>query len=378
VKILHIGKYYPPFHGGMENFLEDLAQEQAACGHRVWILCHWDERGRPTQTIEICSGLKVTRTKISMVLAYAPIATGFFRSLCNILNFFSPDVIHVHMPNLSAFYLLFLKRLSKIVVHWHSDVVASDYDLKLRMLYPGYRIFEKKLLSRAETVIATSEAYLHTSKPLLKFKEKCRVVPLGISLTKMNRFEQKSTQSWGVQESRDFLLAVGRFAYYKGFEYLIKACARGYKGKVVIVGDGPLRKKLESLVHKLALKQRVAMPGVLPDNQLYQLLSKCIAFCLPSIERTEAFGLVLLEAMYYAKPLITTNVSGSGMNEVNAHNTTGLVVAPENARELAEAMNFMVHNQALARAMGSNGRKRLLDKFAISRIAEKIERIYES
>ncbi len=387
MKILHIGKYFPPFRGGMENFLEDLTEEQVYCGHKVWVLCHQHETGHPTLTEELYNGLRVTRTEIKGILAYAPIAPDFFRQLEKILQSFSPDVVHVHMPNLSAFFLLLFKSLPKLVLQWQSDVVSSDYDVKLKILYPFYKIFEKQLLLRAHVIIASSESYLRTSLPLKRFQKKCRVVPLGISMAKMKRFAQQSQVFHDLQshsvfmsdhifKQKDFILAVGRFAYYKGFEYLIKACAQGFEGYVVIVGDGPLKVELEKLVRQLSLQERIFMPGILPDNQLHQLLSECTAFCLPSIERTEAFGLVLLEAMYYDKPLITTNVIGSGMNEVNVHNETGLVVAPENSSELAEAMNVMVHNNDLSKAMGRKGRERLLEKFDIVGVADRIEKLY--
>lgn len=372
----------------MENFLEDLVQEQANHGHRVWVLCHWHETGQSTRTDELPPGLNLTRTEIKGIPAYAPLAPGFYQELRKIINSFSPDIVHVHMPNLSAFFLLLFKTLPKIVVHWHSDVVASDHDFRLKLLYPGYRIFEKRLLEKAEIVICTSGAYLNSSTPLAMVKKKCRVIPLGISQAKMKKFDSKSTNyedhpgkhfflKRTVVGQRDFILAVGRFSYYKGFEHLIRACAQGFGGYVVIVGDGPLRPVLNRLIDKLCLKQKIVLPGMLPDHYLYQLLSACTSLCLPSIERTEAFGLVLLEAMYYAKPLITTKVAGSGMNEVNIHNVTGLVVQPENPRDLAKAMDYMVHNKEHAQTMGMKGRQRFLKYFVISSVAEQIERLYQ-
>jgi glycosyltransferase involved in cell wall biosynthesis len=383
MKILHIGKYYPPFQGGIENFLADLAREQVSQGHEVRVLCHQHERGRPTETDPVDSGLEITRVAIMGVVAYAPITSGFFHILKDVLSFFKPDVVHVHMPNLSAFWLLFSRVPAKVVIHWHSDVVSSENDRKLRVLYPFYRIFEKRLLGKADRIIVTSHSYLSTSLALRRFRNKCMAVPLGLSLEKLKNFDRKGDgrvdsgkiNEYSVPED-GFVLSVGRFTYYKGHKYLIKACQKGYARKLVIVGHGLLRPGLMELVRKLGLENRVFMPGKVDDDHLHRLFAQCTAFCLPSIERTEAFGMVLLEAMFHSKPLITTRVEGSGMNEVNIHNRTGLVVDPGDPDQLARAMNFMLDHKDEASRMGANGRLRLKQRFAISRVAREVEKIY--
>ena len=383
MKILHIGKYYPPFQGGMENFLADLAREQVSQGHEVQVLCHQHERGRPTETDPVDSGLEITRVAIMGVVAYAPITSGFFRILKDVLSFFKPDVVHAHMPNLSAFWLLFSRVPAKVVIHWHSDVVSSENDWKLRVLYPFYRVFEKRILERAHRIIATSDAYLQTSAALQAFRDKCRVIPLGVSLDKLGNFAGEFDDRVDPERindhpiaGQDFILSVGRFTYYKGYEYLIRACKAGYQGRLVIVGDGPLKPGLMKLVRKLGLEKRVFMPGMVDDDHLHGLFARCTAFCLPSIERTEAFGMVLLEAMFHAKPLITTRVEGSGMNEVNVHGETGLAVSPKDPADLARAMNFMLEQKQKAGRMGENGRLRLKQRFDICRVAREVEKIY--
>ena len=383
MKILHIGKYYPPFHGGMENFLDDLAREQAGLGHEVKVLCHHHEKGLPCEADQVLPGLEIIRVKTIGVLAYAPMAPGFIKTLSGLLRKFQPDVIHAHMPNLSAFWLLFSRAPVKMIIHWHSDVVSSENDWKLRMLYPFYRVFEKRILERAHRIIATSEAYLETSAALQAFREKCRVIPLGVSLDKLRHFAGEFDDRVDPERindhsiaGQDFILSVGRFTYYKGYEYLVRACKAGYQGRLVIVGDGPLKPGLMGLVRKLGLEKRVFMPGMVDDDHLHGLFARCTAFCLPSIERTEAFGMVLLEAMFHAKPLITTRVEGSGMNEVNVHEETGLAVSPKDPADLARAMNFMLEQKQKAGRMGEYGRGRLEERFDICRVAREIEKVY--
>lgn len=373
----------------MENFLEDLCLEQVRQGHRVHVLCHWHLRGQPTRKESIQPGFELTRVRILGVVAYAPLAPGFPGCLLNLLRSFAPDVLQVHMPNSSAFALLLLRRLPRLVIHWHSDVLGSDLDRKLKLLYPLYRVFEKRLLQKAQAIIATSRPYLDTSPALQSFRDKCQVIPLGISFQKMKALQQSAQleklaaqiSAKGLQQTNDldmhgFILSVGRFTYYKGFEYLLQACAEGFSGRLILVGSGPKKEHLQGLRHKLGLEEQVQMLGSLHTEQLHWLLQHCSVFCLPSIERTEAFGLVLLEAMYYGKPLITTSVRGSGMNQVNIHGQTGLVVPPGNPQELARSMDLLLKDQDLAQTLGQNSKMRLHRRFSISTVANKLEEIY--
>lgn len=374
MKILHIGKFFPPFHGGMENFLYDLAREQAEAGHDVSVLCHHHEKGRSTDNFQTESGAAIFRVSILGMAAYAPVAPEFYRVLKNLLGKLKPDVVHVHMPNVSVFWLLLIKKHFKLVVHWHSDVVSSENDWKIRLLYPFYSLPENRILAMADAIISTSNSYLETSSPLKHYKEKCRVIPLGVRLDKF--VSPQNNLVYDTADEDACILSVGRFTYYKGFEHLIRACKEGYQGRLVIVGDGPLRQYIQKLVRESGLCNRVDLPGKLSHCELQRHFKECCAFCLPSIERTEAFGVVLLEAMFYGKPLITTRVLGSGMNEVNIHNETGLVVEPADAAGLAKAMNNMLKNRDRAEEMGKNGRKRLVDKFLISKVAQKVEKAY--
>jgi glycosyltransferase involved in cell wall biosynthesis len=171
-------------------------------------------------------------------------------------------------------------------------------------------------------------------------------------------------------------VAVGRFTIYKGFDLLVKAANRIPEVTLVIVGAGPLRSDIVSLCRKLRVQQNVLMPGMLSDRELHRLIALCDMFVLPSIERTEAFGLVLLEAMYYGKPLITANVPGSGMSFVNIHEQTGLVVPRNDVQGLAEAMKRLSSNLSLRNALGRKARQRFDAEFEISGVANNIDLVY--
>jgi glycosyltransferase involved in cell wall biosynthesis len=105
-------------------------------------------------------------------------------------------------------------------------------------------------------------------------------------------------------------------------------------------------------------------------------MKNCDLFCLPSVSRNEAFGLVLVEALYFGKPLVTTNVEGSGMNYVNKHNETGLIVPPKNSKALAEAINTILSNEKLYEKFSKNALERFKE-FEIDSVADKTLNLYQ-
>jgi glycosyltransferase involved in cell wall biosynthesis len=182
MKILHIGKYYPPFSGGMENFLYDMIRVQVASGLTVAALVHHHDPAVRCMVREQICGAVIWRVPCSGTLVHAPVSPGFPGAVKRMIREFEPDVIHAHLPDTSAFWLLRDKQACRIplVVHWHADVVSSRIDLRLTLAYPFYRVFEKKLLDQARAVIATSRPYLAASRPLSQVRRKTHVIPLGL------------------------------------------------------------------------------------------------------------------------------------------------------------------------------------------------------
>jgi rhamnosyl/mannosyltransferase len=374
MKIIHVGKYYLPFYGGIENFMAGLMSEQAKQGHQVQTIVH-QHRRKQKFVSEKFGDATVHRTPTHGNLLFVPIAPSFGKYLKQVVDEFKPDVIHLHMPNVSCFWALFSKKLRKIpwVIHWHSDVVGAAPDWRIKLLYPFYRLFEKALLSSAKKVIATSEPYLETSKPLVDFIDKCEVVELGIEDRKLKALLNE-------KENEELkLLCIGRLTYYKGHEVLIKALSKARRQGIdlSIVGTGELEDSLKSLVDNLELEEKVHFLGSLSDELLEQELKGCDLLCLPSLERTEAFGVVLLEAMRASKPCLVTNVDGSGMSWVVQGEETGFVVQAGDVDALANKLSEIYDNKGVLKKLGENGRRRFESEFTIEKIAAKINDIYE-
>lgn len=170
------------------------------------------------------------------------------------------------------------------------------------------------------------------------------------------------------------LLFVGRLCYYKGVEYLIEAMAH-VDANLVIIGDGELRSELEERTVELSIAHRVFFLGRCSDDELRVWYRLCDLFVLPSVEPSEAFALVQVEAMAAGKPVINTNLP-SGVPFVSLHGKTGLTVEPRNSSQLADAINRILSDEDLAREFSINARERVLELFTVDRMLDSIYSLY--
>jgi glycosyltransferase involved in cell wall biosynthesis len=373
MRILHIGKYYPPVPGGMERFLGDLVEAQRAAGHEVSVLVHdnhrYARRGDPPW---------LTRCPVWLQLAFAPMSPSFPFWLWRVVRQSAPDVLHIHMPNVSAFWALMLPSARRIpwVIHWHADVEPSRYRISLRLGYPHYFIFERALLERADSIIVTSPQYLEASKPLRPWATKCHVVPLGVAPARLpDVAPEDSAGLWHADGLR--VLAVGRLAYYKGFETLVRAVIGTPGLELVLVGEGEERRRLEKLLADAGNPPSVRLLGEADDATVYRLMASCDVFCLPSRERTEAFGLVLLEAMRYAKPLLVSNLPGSGMTWVARNGQNAVLLPPEDIDAWRAGLLALSASPANRQLMGRLGAERYHREFDIGIVAARIGWLYD-
>lgn len=374
MRILHLGKYFPPVAGGMERYLGDLVAAQRAAGHQVMVLVHAGRRASAADDPP-----EVRRCPVWFNLVFAPISPAFPFWLRRAVADLRPDVIHLHLPNLSAFWALALAsvRSRPWVVHWHSDVEPSRFRLSLRLSYPFYRVFERAVLEHAALIVATSPPYLEASRPLRPWRDKCRVVPLGADRRRLPEVPAALAESvWPGAGLR--LLAIGRLTYYKGYETLIRAVAAEPAMQLVIVGEGEERPGLERLLAELACGERIRLPGGLDDAACQRLLAGCDLFCLPSRERTEAFGIVLLEAMRYGRPVVASRLPGSGVTWVVDDGTSGLLLPPEDVDAWRAALRELAADPGRRQALGAAGRARYRDRFGIDGGALALDRLYRS
>ena len=371
LRVLHVGKYFPPHRGGMEVFLADLIAAQRAQGIEASALVH----GNPTAQ----DPPWLTRVPVQFQLIYAPIAIGFRAALAQAIAQHRPDVLHLHMPNNSVFWALTMPEARDIpwVVHWHSDVVVSNIRPAVALAYRLYRPFEQAVLARAERIIATSPPYRQASEPLQPWRSKCAVVPLGLDTSNLPHPLVQAALPWHDNTLR--LLTIGRLTYYKGFETLIRAVACLPGVELLVVGEGELRAALQSLIDtNTAAGQapKVRLLGSVTEADKNALLHSCDVFCLASRERTEAFGMVLLEAMAYARPCIVSDLHGSGMPWVVTQARAGLQVPPEDIPAWQNAIVQLQAQPALRALFGSSGQQALHARFSMAACARALSAQY--
>jgi glycosyltransferase involved in cell wall biosynthesis len=367
MRLLHLAKYAPPERGGMETFVRDLTVEQARQGQVVTVLCHQSRPLRPSAA-ERLDGVEIIRCATICAAAFAPLSPALGLRLRDVIREQRPDLIHIHLPNPTVMFLGCIPRNIPLVVHWHADVQGSS-SRTVRALYPAYRFFEQRCLARADRIVTTSPPYLESSPSLAPWRSKCAVVPLGLD---PSRYPDENTD----RPHRPLVLGVGRLTFYKGFEFLVRAAALVPEADFVIAGHGPEQHAIEAEIRRLGLEGRVSLPGSVSDAELRRLLQTASLFCLPSIDRGEAFGVTLLEAMRYGLPLVSTAIPGSGTGWVNRDRETGRVVPPADTEALARAIRDVLADLDTAGRYGEDARIRFEDAFTIDRTARALEEIY--
>jgi glycosyltransferase involved in cell wall biosynthesis len=381
LKILHIGKYFPPYWGGVETYLRSLMRSLARRGIISLALVHQSDITFRSSHEHYSAGdqtLLVYRAAVWGRLVFTPLSPTFPWLLNRLIKQHQPDVLHIHMPNVSAFWALFLPKARKIpwIIQWHMDVLASEHSLGLRLFYRLYRPFEWAMLRRASAVIASSPPYLESSLPLRAFRHKCSVIPLGIEPPDIPRPGQVTQAGVAAQAGPLQVLAVGRLTYYKGFDCLVRAAAALDNVEVHLVGEGDEGEALKALVKRLGIVDKIVFHGHLSDAELARQFARCDCVCLPSIERTEAFGLVLLEAMSYGKATVIADVPGSGMGWIVDHGVTGMKTVVQDIEGLAAALRYLSHNRDKTAMLGANGREKFFRCFNIDRCTDETIRLY--
>ncbi|MET0622151.1 MAG: glycosyltransferase [Pyrinomonadaceae bacterium] len=359
-RVLHVGKFYPPHRGGMESHLHALCTELKG---RVGVEVLVAGEGRRT-TEEIFDGVRVTRAGTLMNFSAAPVCPEMVARIRES----EADIVHIHLPHPTAVlaYLASGHR-GRLVFTYHSDVVRQKTLARL------FRPVLRRALARAAAVVVASPNYVESSDVLGEFRAKCRVIPFGIPFGQFDRPDPAEVAAIRERYGPRIVLGVGRLIYYKGFEHLIRAMRDVPDGRLVIVGGGPLRARLEEEARACGVGHRVSLVGEVREVSPYYHAAD--VFALPSVARSEAFGIVQLEAMACGRAVVNTALD-SGVTFVSPGGLTGVTVPPADPSALGRAVNTLLDDPALRERYGRAGRLRVETEFSLEAMTRRTLELY--
>ncbi len=367
MKVLQLGKFYPPDTGGIEQVMFDITEGLNERSIHTDVLC---SNNINEYTEDKIKDYTVYRTKSLGQLSRTSLSIQMITKLCKIINNY--DIVHVHHPDpMAALALFFAHPKCKVVVHWHSDIIKQRYLLKL------YAPLQNWLLHRANKIIGTTPKYITESQTLQKFKNKCIAIPIGIDKTRLKAKLELATTIKNKYGDKKIIFSIGRLIYYKGFEYLIlsaKFLSDDYV--ILIAGDGPLKSKLTKLIQKEGLGGKVYLLDRIKNSELGSYYSACDIFCLPSVAKSEAFGIVQIEAMSFGKPIVATKIEGSGVDWVNDSGVSGLNVKTKDPKELAQAITDIINNIKRYERYSKAAKERFCTLFTRDKMISDIIKLY--
>jgi rhamnosyl/mannosyltransferase len=289
------------------------------------------------------------------------------------LNGSSVDLLHLHAPNPTMLLgLAALRPRVPLVVTYHSDVIRQ------KLLRMAMRPFEHLVYRKAAIILSTSPVYSDGSVFLRGYREKLGVLPLAIDLDpylRPNQAARDHARRVRREHGEPLWLAVGRLVYYKGLHNAIRALP-AVPGKLMVIGQGPLKEELTGLAREVKVMDRVVWrPQVDPDD-LVGAYHAATALWFPSNERSEGFGLVQVEAMACRCPVINAAIPHTGVAWVSKHEETGLTVPMNDPGALAAASRRLLEEPGFRNRLAAKAREQAVARFDHRVMAERSLEVY--
>jgi glycosyltransferase involved in cell wall biosynthesis len=282
------------------------------------------------------------------------------------------DVLHFHMPfPLGDLGCLLSGYKGKVVVWWHSDVVRQ------KLLMKFYRPIMEKFLKRADVIIVATQGHIDGSDYLPKYRDKCVIIPFGVDQAIEKKADEYMKLQPLVKKEKINILFVGRLVYYKGCDVLLNAFRAVQGAELTLIGNGELEAALKEQAKADGIEDKVHFLGNVDEDTLSKAFADCDVFVLPSIVKSEAFGLVQIEAMAYGKPVINTNLP-SGVPFVSLDHITGLTVPPSDVEALSSAMQWMVEHEEERKEMGRKARERVKGCYRMEEMLASVLKVYQN
>jgi rhamnosyl/mannosyltransferase len=383
MKILQLGKFYP-IRGGVEKVMWDITVGLAERGIPCDMLCavlpgeKADEEHQfmvikdAKETLELSMGpygrvigVRAVTKKAATMLS--PAMIRWMRQHAS-----EYDIIHIHHPDPMATLALWCSGYKgRVILHWHSDI------LRQKFLLFFYSPLQSWLIRRAERIIGTTPVYIRESPFLSHVQDKVTYVPIGIQPVIYDPREAARIRAQ--YPGKKIVFALGRLVPYKGFDTLISAAANLTSDYIVLIGGkGPLKEDLERQIAELGVQDRVKLLGFISTNLLPAMFGACHIFAMSSNQKTEAFGIVQIEAMSCGKPVVTTRIPHSGVSWVNQDGVSGLTVPPSDPKNFAFAIKRICDTEDSYHIFSAGAMERYVDIFTSRQMIDKIINLYEN
>jgi rhamnosyl/mannosyltransferase len=369
MRVLHIYKDYAPVVGGIENHIRLLAAAQHAAGVQTHVLV---TNTTPRTEQIVVDGVPVTKAGRLLNVSSAPVSLAFYPLLYRLEQ--GVDIVHAHLPYPPGeLGHLLVGRSRRLVLTYHSDIVRQ------KVLGALYTPFLWELLRRADRIAVSNPAYVRSSRFLAAYPEKCRVIPFGVNLNDFAATPAIRDAAAAIRQrfapDRPLLLFVGRLRHYKGLDVLIAAMPQ-IEAHLLVIGSGPLEAIWRQQAVTAGVADRVTFWGERPDLDKIAALHAADLFVLPSTNRAESFGIVLIEALAAGLPLVSTEL-GTGTSFVNQHEVTGLVTPPNDPAALAAAVNRITRDPDLRGRMAAAALARARAEFDQALMVTRVQALYD-
>ena len=371
MRVLHFGRFWNAQYGGLERHVSLLGHGLAAQGVEVINLVATTGRTWSDESQGLYRLVQAPSFGEAYSMAISPALVLKALALHREKPF---DIFHLHFPDpLSHFTSMLLPANVRRVITWHSDIIRQKRLLAL------YKPFQSRIVRQADALVAATQANFDSSTQIPADVPASRrhVIPFGLDYAPLELNARTTVLRDELRQrasGRGLVFALGRHVYYKGFDVLIDALEHT-DAFLILGGDGPLRPQLEQQAASLGVSNRIFFAGRIPEEDLGAYFHACDVFCLPSVEQSEAFGLVQLEAMACGKPVVCTQLN-NGVNVVNIAGETGLAVPVRDALALGQCLTRLLDDPVLQKRLGAQALAQS-ERYSASRMTAGHLRLYQ-
>lgn len=345
IRLLQIGKYFFPDQGGVETVTQAVSDALWPMDIQADVLCFSQRRQYPTLDLPY----RILRAKTDFRLSNKSFSVDYLRQIAALAPHY--DVGLLHLPNPIGMFGVLRSWNKPLLLLWHADITTYP------VLGGVLRGLERKVVQKCARAVVPTNAHVTGSYLARELATKAAVIPFPFDRNRLPRNNgggEGAARVSAFAGSRRIVLAVGRLVGYKGFDVLISASKRLREDLcVVITGTGPLAEELKAQVEQQGAGSKVLLLGSVDDADLAALYEAAHIVAMPSVTRAEMYGVTQVEAMSFGRPVVSTNIPGSGVSQVNLHGETGLVVQPGDPVELADALNRLASDPDLYARLSS-------------------------